>query len=65
MGLSSLTSQLEDVQAEMLPYTMATKPYYFRVEIVFVTVLVLYVSQTINQDQQVHPASDTSIQISH
>jgi len=24
-----MTSQLEDVQAEMLPYTMATKPYSF------------------------------------
>ena len=40
IGLSSLTSQLEDVQAEMLPYTMATKPYnYFPMVIVPVLVL--------------------------
>jgi len=27
IGLSSLTTQLEDVQAEMLPYTIATNPF--------------------------------------
>ena len=39
IGLSSLTSQQEDVQAEMLPYTMATNRYYFPVVIVPVFVL--------------------------
>ena len=38
-GLSTIVSQQEDVQAEMLPYTMATNRYYFPVVIVPVFVL--------------------------
>jgi len=40
-GLLTIASQQEDVQAEMLPYTKATNPYYFPVVIVPVFVLCL------------------------
>ena len=43
-GLSTVASRQEDVQAEMLPYTMATNPYYFPVVIVPVFVLCLRLS---------------------
>ena len=42
VGLSSLTSWQEVVQAEMLPYMTSTNPYYFPAVIVPVLVLCLY-----------------------
>jgi len=49
MGLSSLTSQLEDGRAEMLPYMSATKPYSFPVVIVSVLVRYLRLSTEVSK----------------
>jgi len=59
IGLSSLTSQHEVVQAKMLPYMIATNPYYFPMVIELVLVLCLRLST----GHQVHLASDTPIQL--
>ena len=61
-GLLTIASQQEDVQAEMLSYTMATNPYYFPVVIVPVFVLCLRLSTDVDKSAL---ASDPPIQISH
>jgi len=49
IGLSTLTSQHEVVQAEMLPYTIATNPYYFPMVIEPVLVLCLRLSPEVTK----------------